>query len=172
MATVTAAPAPEPEADPQLLLPVPYHVPNCTVEEEVVTLQSCKPKAEEECEDVEVPSQTVEYVQSCKNVTVPHCGPQLVVPEQAAEEEPAVAVEKREAEADPQLLYHALPVVPVAPLIKHVCEDVIQQHCFPEAKVTDVTTTVKRCLVSTTQVCTTGLSTLFFRLRRQSSVRT
>ena len=64
----------------------------------------------------------------------------------------AVAEERRkreaEAEADPQLITYGAPFHPVVPLLKHVCEEITQEYCFPEAKVVEVTHTVQRCLVS------------------------
>ena len=64
--------------------------------------------------------------------------------EEAAVE--AVAEERRRREADPQLVYGLHPA-PVVPLLKHVCEEVSQQYCYPEPKVVEETVTVKKCMV-------------------------
>ena len=60
----------------------------------------------------------------------------------------AVAEERRKREADPQLIAYGAPFHPVVPLLKHVCEEITQEYCFPEAKIVEVTHTVQRCLVS------------------------
>merc|ERR1711936_1284819 len=91
-----------PAADPQLLyhaapVPVLYHH-NC-------------PNVEEECEDVEVPAPKIVVEDNCRNITLSQCGLKPVEAGEAetlpAEEEAVAAVEKREAEADPLLLYGA-----------------------------------------------------------------
>merc|ERR1712243_504870 len=61
------------------------------------------------------------------------------------------------AEADPLLLYGAaplLPAAPVVPLLKHVCDEIQQEYCYPETKVVEDTTTVKRCVFKNTVECT------------------
>jgi len=145
-----ALPAADPKADPQLPLvhtygaPLVYHAANCSTEDEVIKINKCAPKTENECEDVEVPSQKLEYVKKCQNVTVTHCTNGLTTIN--ADEETKV---KREAEADPQLL----GLAPIVPLLKHTCVDTVQEHCIQEPKVTDISTTVKRCLVKTSVEC-------------------
>ena len=89
-----------------------------------------------------------------QNITVSSCG---LKPVEAGEAETLPAEEggvdaerkRRDAEADPLLLYGAAPLVPapVVPLLKHVCEEIQQEYCYPETKVVDEKTTVKRCLV-------------------------
>merc|ERR1712029_1306120 len=59
--------------------------------------------------------------------------------------------------ADPLLLYGAaplLPAAPVVPLLKHVCDEIQQEYCYPETKVVEDTTTVKRCVFKNTVECT------------------
>ena len=58
---------PAPEASPQLLVPSLYHAPaNCTNQEDVITTKSCVPVSNQECEDVEIPTQRIEVVKTCK----------------------------------------------------------------------------------------------------------
>merc|ERR1711878_133859 len=145
-----------PAADPQLGLPlfggpVLYHAPNCTTEEDTITTKSCKPVTENVCEDIEIPGNKIEYVDNCRNATVQQCGLKPVEAEEADGVE-AVSEERKKREADPQLLYGA-PFHPVVPLLKHVCEEITQEYCFPEAKVVEVTNTVQRCLLKTTVEC-------------------
>ena len=90
-----------------------------------------------------------------QTVTVQRCG--LEPAETEAADEAAVEAErkKREAEADPQVLLHTpYLAAPVVPLLKHVCEDVEQEYCYPESKIVDDTVTVKKCLWKTTVECT------------------
>merc|ERR1712126_712567 len=153
-----------PAADPQLLyhaapVPVLYHH-NCTNVEETITTKSCVPKVEEECEDVEVPAPKIVVEDNCRNITVSQCGLKPVEAGEAEtlpEEEGVASVEKREAEADPLLLYGAaplLPAAPVVPLLKHVCDEIQQEYCYPETKVVEDTTNVKRCVFKNTVECT------------------
>merc|ERR1711909_123721 len=142
---------PDAKADPFLPVvtygaPLVYHAPNCTTEEEVIQIKKCAPMTENECEDIEVPAQKLEYTLKCQNVTRTHCSNGLTT---INADEPA-AKEKRDAEpdADPQLLLH-----PVVPLLKHTCVDTVQEHCFQEPKITEVSNTVQRCLVKTTVEC-------------------
>merc|ERR1711868_198055 len=154
-----------PAADPQLLyhaapVPVLYHH-NCTNVEETITTKSCVPKVEEECEDVEVHAPKIVVEDNCRNITVSSCG---LKPVEAGEAETLPAEEggvdaerkRRDADADPLLLYGAAPLVPapVVPLLKHVCEEIQQEYCYPETKVVDEKTTVKRCLFKNTVECT------------------
>merc|ERR1711862_37337 len=128
-----------PKADPQLigapLVPSLYHTQNCTNQEDTITTKSCVPVNNQECEDVEIPTQRIEVVNNCKTITVQQCGLEPVETEAAAEAEPAVEAERkrREAEADPQLLLHtpylAAPVVSRG--FKHACKDVEQEYCYP-----------------------------------------
>merc|ERR1711942_200233 len=129
-----AEPDAKADADPFLPMvtygaPLVYHAPNCTTEEEVIQIKKCSPKTENECEDIEVPAQKLEYTLKCQNVTRTHCSNGLTTINADAPAEK----EKRDAEpdADPQLLLH-----PVVPLLKHTCVD-----------------TVQRCLVKTTVEC-------------------
>merc|ERR1712013_877450 len=103
-------------------------------------------QAENECEDIEVPAQKLEYTLKCQNVTRTHCSNGLTTINADAPAEK----EKRDAEPDanPQLLLH-----PVVPLLKHTCVDTVQEHCFQEPKITEVSNTVQRCLVKTTVEC-------------------
>merc|ERR1711872_98873 len=95
---------PDAKADPLLPLittygaPLVYHAPNCTTEDEVIQIKKCAPKTENECEDIEVPSQKLEYTLKCQNVTRTHCSNGITT---INADEPA---EKTKREADPQLL--------------------------------------------------------------------
>jgi len=152
-------PVADPEADPQLVgplvsaygAPLVYHAANCTTEEEVIKIKKCSPKTENECEDIEVPSQKLEYVLKCQNVTTTHCtnGLTTINADDVAEKVKREA--EAEAEADPQL--YSIGLAPVVPLLKHTCVDTVQEHCIQEPKVTDISTTVKRCLVKTSVEC-------------------
>merc|ERR1711962_1153887 len=69
---------PDAKADPFLPVvtygaPLVYHAPNCTTEEEVIQIKKCAPMTENECEDIEVPAQKLEYTLKCQNVTRTHC---------------------------------------------------------------------------------------------------
>ena len=59
-----------PKADPQLigapLVPSLYHTQNCTNQEDTITTKSCVPVNNQECEDVEIPTQRIEVVNNCK----------------------------------------------------------------------------------------------------------
>merc|ERR1712029_949937 len=76
------------------------------------------------------------YHHNCRNITVSSCG---LKPVEAGEAETLPAEEggvdaerkRRDAEADPLLLYGAAPLVPapVVPLLKHVCEEIQQEYC-------------------------------------------
>ena len=92
-----------------------------------------------------------------QTVTVQRCGLEPV--ETEAADEAAVEAERKkreaDAEADPQVLLHTpYLAAPVVPLLKHVCEDVEQEYCYPESKIVDSTVTVKKCLWKTTVECT------------------
>ena len=72
-------------------------------------------------------SQRVVYEKKCKEVTSKHC------PHVAAPLGSTLLLKKREAEADPQFLYHGLhaapaaaPIVhaPVTTLVKHACQEI------------------------------------------------
>ena len=82
------------------------------------------------------------------------CGLEPVESEDEDEADNAVEVEgderrRREAEADPVLLYGAHPLHPVAPLLKHACEMKDEEYCYKEPKVVEETKTVKKCMVRT-----------------------
>merc|ERR1712050_610731 len=66
-----SVPVAEPDAKADPLLPL--ITPNCTTEDEVIQIKKCAPKTENECEDIEVPSQKLEYTLKCQNVTRTHC---------------------------------------------------------------------------------------------------
>ena len=148
------------QALPQFLpYPSLYHAghedTDCTSEQETITTQSCIPHTEQDCEDVEVPHQKIEFEDNCRTIQVQHCGLEPVEEEDA---DNAVEVEgderrRREAEADPQLLYGAHPLHPVAPLLKHACEMKEEEYCFKEAKVVEETKTVKKCMLKQTVKC-------------------
>merc|ERR1712154_384247 len=146
-----ALPAPEPQFG-YVHHPLLYHDPSCTTEEDTITTKSCKPVTENVCEDVEIPGSKIEYEDNCRNVTVQQCGLKPIEAEESDGVE-AVAEERRKREADPQLITYGAPFHPVVPLLKHVCEEISQEYCFPEAKVVEVTHTVQRCLLKTTVEC-------------------
>merc|ERR1712147_246375 len=103
-----------PKADPQLigapLVPSLYHTQNCTNQEDTITTKSCVPVNNQECEDVEIPTQRIEVVNNCKTITVQQCGLEPVEAER----------KRREAEAYPQLFLHSpYLAAPVVPLLKH-----------------------------------------------------
>merc|ERR1712193_107844 len=105
-----------PAADPLVPFvhhPLVYHAQNCTNQDETITTKQCLPKTEKECEDVEVPSQRIEIQQNCRDITVQHCGLKPVEAEAEAEEAVEAVEERRrrEADADPQLVYTAHHVV-------------------------------------------------------------
>ena len=59
------------QALPQFLpYPSLYHAAgedtNCTTEHETITIQSCLPHTEQDCEDVEVPHQRIEFEDNCR----------------------------------------------------------------------------------------------------------
>ena len=146
-------PVANPKADPQQFgplvspygAPLVYHAVNCTIEEEVIKIKKCSPKTENECEDIEVPSQKLEYVLKCQNVTTTHCTNGLTTINVGDPAEKVKREAEAEAEADPHL--YSIGLAPVVPLLKHTCVDTVQEHCIQEPKVTDISTTVKRCLV-------------------------
>merc|ERR1711915_12762 len=145
---------PDAEADPQLLAPVVatygaplvYHSANCTTAEDTITIKKCTPKTENNCEDVEVPSQKLEYVAKCQNVTTTHCTNGLTTIK-------AEGIQKEKPDADADPLLYSIGVAPVVPLLKHTCVDTVQEHCIQEPVITDTTTTVSRCLIKTSVEC-------------------
>merc|ERR1711892_270482 len=150
---------PEAEADPQFPFvhaygpSLLYHAPNCTTEEEVIQIKKCTPKTENECEDIEIPGQKLEYVLKCQNVTTTHCANGLITvnADEAVEKVKREAEAEADAEAEPH--FYGVGLAPVLPLLKHSCVDTVQEHCIQDPKVTEITNTVKRCLVKTTVDC-------------------
>merc|ERR1711974_435617 len=116
LAVTFAAPAADPEAAPLAdadpaadadayygygyghVVPVAYHVPNCTVEEKTVTVKQCTPKVEKKCEDVVYKSIKVTYVDECKDLITKHCSDGTV---ETTEADAAVEAERKKREADP-----------------------------------------------------------------------
>merc|ERR1712234_74597 len=153
---------PDAEADPQLLAPVVatygaplvYHSANCTTAEDTITIKKCTPKTENNCEDVEVPSQKLEYVAKCQNVTTTHCTNGLTTIKAEGTKKKKRDADA-DADADPEAnpLLYSIGVAPVVPLLKHTCVDTVQEHCIQEPVITDTTTTVSRCLVKTSVEC-------------------
>merc|ERR1712236_105880 len=116
---------PDAEADPQLLAPVVatygaplvYHSASCTTAEDTITIKKCTPKTENNCEDVEVPSQKLEYVAKCQNVTTTHCTNGLTtIKAEGKEKRDADADADPEADADADPLLYSIGVAPVVPL--------------------------------------------------------
>merc|ERR1712141_348230 len=127
-----AAAVPAPEADPLLYTGHPltysvpyvtYHAPKCETEFEEVKGQSCVTKPVTECNDVEVPSHKIVTEDVCQNVTTAECTHSTY--------STGVYYGKREAEADPQLLVGAVPVV--TPY--HNCVNKVTEVCYPVQKV-------------------------------------
>eukprot|EP00088_Acartia_fossae_P001869 TRINITY_DN1072_c0_g1_i1.p1 TRINITY_DN1072_c0_g1~~TRINITY_DN1072_c0_g1_i1.p1 ORF type:complete len:207 (-),score=94.33 TRINITY_DN1072_c0_g1_i1:988-1608(-) len=141
--------------------PVVYHAPKCETTEETVTVKQCTPKIDNNCNDIEIPIQTVEFEEECHDVTTKICTPKVV--EATGGEEAAEKV-KREAEADAEadpglvLPYHAA-VVPavhhvVAPVLyTTVCEDKVDNVCVKKPVVKASTKTVQSCQAVATVEC-------------------
>ena len=89
----------------------------------------------------------------CQNVTTTHCTNGLITvnADEAVEKVKREAEAEADAEADPQ--FYGIGLAPVLPLLKHSCVDTVQEHCIQEPKVTEITNTVKRCLVKTIVEC-------------------
>merc|ERR1712112_762317 len=112
-----AEPDAKADADPFLPVvtygaPLVYHAPNCTTEEEVIKIKKCSPKTENECEDIEVPGQKLEYSLKCQNVTTTRCSNGLTTINADEPEGAEKAKREAEPEADPQFYSIGLPVVP------------------------------------------------------------
>jgi hypothetical protein len=160
-AATMAAPAADAEADPQLLAAAPYvaaAAPNCVVENEVLTTQTCTPVAENVCTTETVATEEIEYEKVCKDVVDVLCDAPAVVP--------TAHLVKREAEADADAQWlgygHAPLVAPVAhavahsavATVKHACREVTTQHCVDNPKVKSVPVDVQHCHVVTKVTCT------------------
>merc|ERR1712025_1215361 len=131
LAFASAAPAPDAEADPQLLaapLAAPYHAvaaSNCVTEHDVLTTQLCTPSTENVCTTETVETEEIEYEKVCKEVVDTICDAPLAPVAHYAHaiykrEAEAEAEAGADAEADPQFLapyaltHAAAPVVAAA----------------------------------------------------------
>merc|ERR1712105_310969 len=139
----TASEKATPEADPLLYTGHPltysvpyvtYHAPTCETEFEEVKGQSCVTKPVTECNDVEVPSHKIVTEDVCQNVTTAECTHSTY--------SSGVYYGKREAEADPQLLVGAGPVVPPT-----TTASTRSPRCATQSKVEPTTITEKSCLL-------------------------
>ena len=147
---------PAPEADPQWFAGHPlayaapyvtYHAPRCTTEVEEIKGQSCATKPVTECNDIEVPSHRIKVENVCQNVTTAGCTPVVA----AGVTTLPAGIAKREAEADPQLLYgYGLGVIPQA-VPYHQCVNTVSEVCYPVQSIEETTITEKSCLVSVHQ---------------------
>merc|ERR1712184_141383 len=144
-----ASAVPAPEADPLLYTGHPltysvpyvtYHAPTCETEFEEVKGQSCVTKPVTECNEVEVPSHKIVTEDVCQNVTTAECTHSTY----------GGWYGKREAEADPQLLVGAVPVV--TPY--HNCVNKVTEVCYPVQKVEPTTVTEQSCLLKGEVECT------------------
>jgi hypothetical protein len=182
LALAGAAPAADAEADPQYLAaaplaaPLAYHAPatNCATVVEILTTQTCTPRAENVCTKQIVETEEIEYEKVCKEVTDVICdapaAPYVAAAPAVAVAAPAVAtaVVKREAdaEADPQYLlggYHAAaPVVApavhavahsVKATVRHACREVVTEHCVDNPIVKPVPVEVEHCHTVTKVDC-------------------
>ena len=158
LALAGAAPAADAEADPQLLAaaplayaaaPVAVAASNCAPVVEILTTQTCAPRAENVCTTQVVDTEEIEYEKVCKEVTDVICDAPAAPYVAAAAPVAVATVAKREAEAeaDPQYLlggYHAAPLAAAAPVVapavhavahsvkatvKHACREVVTEHC-------------------------------------------
>ena len=109
-----------------------FHAASCETDEDVIKINKCSPMAETECEDVEVPSQKMEFVIKCQNVTTTYCSNDLTTVH-------ADGVENNNIEES---------FAPIVPLLEHTCVETVQEYCYQEPEVTDIQTIVSRCLVS------------------------
>ena len=107
--------------------PLVFHTASCETAEEIIKIQQCHPETKTECEDVEVPSQKMEYVVKCQNVTTTYCTND-------------VTTLRADDVSDVSL-------APIIPLLEHTCVETLQEHCYQEPEVTHIKTSVKRCLV-------------------------
>ena len=105
-----------------------FHTATCETDEEIIKIKQCNPKTKTECEDVEVPSQKMEYIVKCQNVTTTYCTNDLTT--LRADEGEDVS-----------------GLAPIIPLLEHTCVETLQEHCYQEPEVMDIKTSVKRCLV-------------------------
>ena len=110
--------------------PIVFHAAACEASAEIVKISSCTPDTENDCEEVEVPSQKLEYVVNCKNVTSTYCTNDLAT----------INTETAQDAADESF-------APMIPLLGYTCVETLQEHCYQEPKVTEVMTKVSRCLV-------------------------
>ena len=109
-----------------------FHAASCETDEDVIKINKCNPKAETECEDVEVPSQKMEFVIKCQNVTTTYCSNDLTTVHTEGGENNNIEES----------------FAPIVPLLEHTCVETVQEYCYQEPEVTDIQTTVSRCLVS------------------------
>merc|ERR1712088_942729 len=75
------------------------HAPNCKIEQEVIAVQSCTPRAEQVCDTIDVEHQNIEDEKICKEVTSTHCpvSPAHIIKREAEAD--------ADAEADPHLVW-------------------------------------------------------------------
>ena len=85
-----------------------FHTATCETDEEIIKIKQCNPKTMTECEDVEVPSQKLEYVVRCQNVTTTYCTNDLTT--LRADEGEDVAA-----------------LAPIIPLLAHTCVETLHR---------------------------------------------
>merc|ERR1712038_725284 len=155
LALAGAAPAPEAEADPQLIAAAPYHAvaPNCKTEVDVLVTQQCTPSTENVCTKSTVDTEEIEYEKVCQDVVSKICdGPVLGYH--------GLGKREADAEADPQFYagYAAHAIAPavahtVEATVKHACREVTTEHCVDNPKVKNVPVAVEHCHTVTKVAC-------------------
>merc|ERR1712080_184554 len=189
LAVTLAAPAADPEADPLAdadpaadadayygygychVVPVAYHVPNCTVEEKVVTVKQCTPKVEKKCEDVVYKSIKVTYVDECKDLVTKHRSDGTVETNEV-EAGAGVEEERKKREADPEAAadadayygsgyghgyygygaYHH-PITQAVVTVKHHCVETPHKACITKPVTEEVENTVPHCVLEHSADC-------------------
>merc|ERR1712158_42165 len=150
------------------------HAPNCKIEQEVIAVQSCTPRAEQVCDTIDVEHQNIEYEKICKEVTSTHCpvSPAHIIKREAEAD--------ADAEADPQFglglnypfagyypgyypgravaavapaVAAPVPVAPTVATVKHACHEVTTEHCVDSPKAVTSVVPLEHCHVKQVVDC-------------------
>merc|ERR1712088_111944 len=150
------------------------HAPNCKIEQEVIAVQSCTPRAEQVCDTIDVEHQNIEYEKICKEVTSTHCpvSPAHIIKREAEAD--------ADAEADPQFglglnypfagyypgyypgravaavapaVAAPVPVAPTVATVKHACHEVTTEHCVDSPKAVTTVVPLEHCHVKQVVDC-------------------
>ena len=127
--------------------PLVMHKASCEPDEEIIKIQQCTHKTMTECQDVEVPSQKMEYDVKCQNVTISYCTNDLTT---------------HSADEGENVKNAPTTSAPLIPLLEDTCVGALQEHCYQDPEVMDIKTSLRRCCI---RICLsyTNIFTQIFR---------